>query len=134
MPVKPKAKKFMTGSLKFCELIDEGIDPNNFKTFKNLVMPDEPGGQLYRGNILPKSTTKEESLIFECLWDETPSSFRIFLYENGTALGIVEYATDSKEYFRGHYRKGAKNKISLWGVWSEDKAYKLKYAVIIELR
>lgn len=128
----------MTGSLWFVYENEDGIIPISLKEFKENIDADAHPEQLSRGNIIPQNEKMQQHIIFDCFrpeYDET-LSFRLYLYDDGTIEGKIEYPIDynvSKEYFRGNYKLNSKSKISIWGVWSVDADFKETNLIFIEL-
>ena len=135
--MKTNDLNLMTGHLWW---VWENEDESELKTIKNFIQNREnkaPLDKVFGGNIVPKQKDKEEYIIFEArpFYGDEPS-FRLFLYDNGTSWGTIEYPINTKtpkEYFKGFYKKTSKNKITVWGIWSERKDFKTPYYILIEL-
>lgn len=131
--------KFMTGVLYWVNKTIGSAELKSLKQFRANCYTDPPLDKVSRGNIIPKQIEKEEYIIFHCAtYYGTEPSFRLFLYENGEAWGTVLYQRNSidsntKEFFKGHYKKYSKNKIVIWGVWSEYKDFTDPWPIIVEL-
>jgi len=126
----------MSGGLWFPDMeVDKTIPP--LKEFVKNISSVEPEGRLSRGNIIPKDVKKEKHVIFECLYDGDEISWKVFLYDDYDALGVILFPPDEenlteKHYFKGRYKQN-KQSISIWGIWAEDSEYKIKFPVIIKL-
>lgn len=135
---KLKLPKLMTGSLWFVSEYEDGTEPSSLKEFKDNINTNEPPEKLSRGNIIPKNEKVEQYVIFECFRPQykEAASFRLYLYNDGKAVGKVEYAKDyfdGKEPFEGRYKKISNSKIVIWGIWYSGVNLKEKFFAFIEL-
>ncbi len=136
-----KAPNFMVGKICYVDENDNGSEPVSLKEFTNNIISNGYSASLSRGNIIPKTKTAEQHIIFDCSESEHNDSctFKLFLYEKGDVKGRINYLKKDneqpqQEYFKGNYKKLSNSQIYIWGVWCTDIEYKIRYPVLIELK
>lgn len=133
-----KILKFMTGKFWWVSFSEDASELKTLKNYKQNCDKNYPE-KVFGGNIIPKQKDREAYIIFESetYYGDKPS-FKLFLYDDNTTLGTIEYTTSiegkkPKEYFKGSYKKKSQNEITIWGIWSSFKDYKEPYPILIEL-
>ena len=117
----------LDGNLYFSEILEEKQLLNLLKSLKGAITADLGRIRLERGNIFKNEKAigrnQNDVIIFELNYEENdvyPSSFRGFLYPDGSINGKIKYSLDAKcpdELFNGIYQYYQNGTLVIYGNW-----------------